>query len=272
MTDRAATFVLGAQDPEMREIERVLAADGRAFVHAARGRRRVDARSAYDADGVVRVGADLVPRQALLLPKAPVVFVECRLPGRVPQRRIDHHHPGDPGFDAGPERYLEGSSLGQLLALLGREPTPLQRLLAAGDHCLTAAYQGACEGVDPDELLALRAAWQARTSGRTLTAVIEGLLDAAGRARARFDARTGEARFLDPTEVPRDLPEGAARAGVPVRYRAWTPDGGLKEMFKGGSPAAVERFMAEHRAAGRPVYGNPLRGYAGTYHAGSGTP
>ena len=44
--------------------------------------------------------------------------------------------------------------------------------------------------------------------------------------------------------------------------------GVLKEMFKGGSPAAVEAFMAEHREAGRSVYGNPHRGYAGAYWGG----
>jgi hypothetical protein len=41
-----------------------------------------------------------------------------------------------------PERYLEGSSLGQVLRLVEREPSETQRLLAAADHCLTAAYQG----------------------------------------------------------------------------------------------------------------------------------
>jgi hypothetical protein len=174
--DKDCTFVLGAQDLEMREIERVLDSAARACVHAARGLRRATSRTAYEADGVVRVGSDLIPRSALLLPKAPVVFVECRLPGREPVVRVDHHNPGDPGYDAGPARYLEGSSLGQVLALLESEPTQTQRLLAAGDHCLTAAYQGACQGADPNELLELRAAWQARMSGRTLSDVIGGIL------------------------------------------------------------------------------------------------
>jgi hypothetical protein len=42
----------------------------------------------------------------------------------------------------------------------------------------------------------------------------------------------------------------------------------LKEMFKGGTPQAIELFMDEHRTAGRAVYGNPYRGYAGTYWSG----
>ena len=53
-----------------------------------------------------------------------------------------------------------------------------------------------------------------------------------------------------------------------MRYRQLLPDGVVKEMFKGGSPDAIERFMEEHRSAGRPAYGNPYRGYAGAYWGG----
>ncbi|HEX7690385.1 MAG TPA: hypothetical protein VF453_21945, partial [Burkholderiaceae bacterium] len=206
-----------------------------------------------------------VPRPAVLPPRAPAVYVECDLPGRSPVARVDHHHPGDAGYEMPPGRYLEGSSLGQVLRLLEREPSPTQRLLAAGDHCLTAAYQGACPGVDPGDLLFLRAAWQAKVGGRTLSDVVTGITEAAARVRGRHDCATGEARFLDPTRLPSDLPEGAAYAGLPVRYRMLLPEGVLKEMLKGGTPAAVETFIAEHEAAGRPAYGNPYRGYAGAY-------
>jgi hypothetical protein len=269
--DKDCTFILGSQDPEMREIERVVDSEGYASLHAARGSHRANPRTAYEADSVLRVAHGRALRPAVLLPKTPVVFVECFLRGYEPVLRVDHHNPGDPGFGAGPERYMEGSSLGQVLALLGREPTQTQRLLAAGDHCLTAAYQGACKGVDPGDLLELRASWQALVGRRTLSDVIGGILDAAERVRANHVGELGESRFLDPTDVPRDLPEGAAYAGIPVRYRALLPDGVMKEMFKGGTPAAIERFMEEHRAAGRVVYGNPYRGYAGTYWPGNAT-
>lgn len=263
--DKDWTFVLGAQDPEMREIERVIGDAGLARLHAARGGRRCSPMTAYAADGVIEQGLDGIARARVLPPKAPAVFVECTLLGREPAARVDHHHPGDPGFDAGPEDFLRGSSLGQVLSLLEREPTETQRLLAASDHCLTAAYQGRCPGVDPDELLFLRASWQAKISGRTLSDVIDGILDAAKRVKRHHDSEFSESRFLDPTQIPRDLPEGSAYAGIPVRYRALLPDGVLKEMFKGGTAEAVEAFMAEHRAAGRSVYGNPHRGYAGAY-------
>jgi hypothetical protein len=266
--DKEIRFVLGAQDPEMREIERVVQDAGFERVHAAKGRRRVSPRTAYAADGVVVVGSDLIPRPAVLPPKAPAAFVECAVVGHEPVLRVDHHHPGDAGYEATPEHYLRGSSLGQVLQALEREPTATQRLLAASDHCLTAAYQGACPGVDPHELLFLRASWRAKVSGRTLSDVIEGILDAAQRVRRHHDSEFNESRFLDPTEVPLDLAEGAAYAGLPVRYRELMPEGVLKEMFKGGTADAVASFMAEHRDAGRPVYGNPHRGYAGSYWPG----
>lgn len=272
MIDKDCVFVLGAQDPEMREIERVVSADGHAFVHAARNRRRCNPKTAYEADSVVLVGPDMIPRPAVLPPKAPAVFVECRLIGHEPVARVDHHHPGDAGYERAPQDYLLGSSLGQVLQLLGREATDTQRLLAASDHCLTAAYQGECPGVDPQELLFLRASWRAKVSGRALSDVIGGILDAAQRVEQRHDSALGESRFFDPTELPPDLAEGAAYAGLAVRYRELLPEGVLKEMFKGGTPTAVAAFMDEHRGAGRHVYGNPHRGYAGAYWPGRTAP
>lgn len=265
MIDKEWVFVLGAQDPEMREIERVLRRDKHSFVHAAYRGERCVARTAYEAGNVVRMSRAGHPMPAVLLPAAPAVFVECTVQGHEPVMRVDHHHPGDPGYEKTAEAYLEGSSLGQVLRLLEMEANETQRLLAAADHCLTAAYQGICPGVDPGELLFQRAAWQAKMSGRTLSDVVDGIFHAAKQVHRHYDSESGEALFLDPTEVPLDLAEGAAYAGKPVRYRQLLPGGEIKEMLKGAQLAHIERFLAEHRAAGRKVYGNPHRGYAGAY-------
>jgi hypothetical protein len=69
---------------------------------------------------------------------------------------IDHHRPGDPGYEAPPEHFWEGSSLGQFCRHLGASPTERDLLIAAGDHCLGAAYAGRCPGVDPQRLRAFR--------------------------------------------------------------------------------------------------------------------
>src|SRR5690606_38765274 len=55
-----------------------------------------------------------------------------------------------------PHEFMEGSSLAQLLRLLGLEPTQEQRVICAADHCLTAAYRGECPGVSPQELAEFR--------------------------------------------------------------------------------------------------------------------
>ena len=264
MVDKEATFVLGAPDPEMREIVRVLKKSGRVFVQAAKDRVAVIPRNAYDANGVLET-PPAGRREALLLPQSPAVFVECTVLGHDPVLRVDHHHPGDPGYAKPPERYLEGASIGQTLRLLEQEPTATQKIIAAADHCLTAAYQGRCPGIDPGELLFLRASWRARATGRSLMDVVDGIFHAAKLVRRCYDSEYGESVFLDPTAVPPDLQEGAAYAGRPVRYREWFDRSQLKEMLKGAAPAHIERFMAEHRDLGREVYGNPYRGYAGAY-------
>jgi hypothetical protein len=265
MVEKEFTFVLGARDPEMREIAKVLGEENRAFVHAAKDEAPVSARTAYDADGVVHLSRSGRGLPALLVPQAPAVFVECTLRSHAPVLRVDHHNPGDPGYAMPPERYLEGASIGQTLELLEREPNATQRLLAAADHCLTAAYQGACPGIDPKELLFLRASWRARITGRSLTDVVDGILHAAKEVRRNYDSELGESLFLDPTEIPPDLAEGGAYAGRAVRYRDLFPGGAQKEMLKGAAPEHIERFLAAHRARGHEVYGNPYRGYAGAY-------
>jgi hypothetical protein len=265
MVEKESVFVLGARDPEMREIAQVLGKVQLDFVHAARDGFAVSPRSAYDADGVVNFVRPGRAEEAVLPPQAPSVFVECTVRGREPQLRVDHHHPGDPGYDKPPERYLEGASIGQTLQLLEMDPTPTQKLLAAADHCLTAAYQGCCPGVDPKEVLFLRASWRSMTSGRSLMDVVEGIFHAAKQVGRHYDSEYGESVFLDPTQLPPDLAEGAAYAGRPVRYREWFRGPVVKEMLKGAAPGHIERFMLDHLARGREVYGNPYRGYAGAY-------
>jgi hypothetical protein len=265
MVDAQSTFLLGAQDPEMREIQRVIAAAGMKYLHAAHSGIRCSARNAYLANGAVLAGYGRGSRVAVVLPNAALIMVECHLLGHVPVKRVDHHYPGDPGYHRSPREYLAGSSLGQVLMLLGREPDNTQRLIAAGDHCLTAAYQGQCPGVDPHELLFLRASWRATMSGRSLGDVMTGILNAARQLEKHFDSEIGESVFLDPVDVPLDLAEGAAYAGKPIRYRELLPGGELKEMLKGATPESIERFMQAHLQAGRSVYGNPFRGYAGAY-------
>ena len=84
----ASVFVLGASDPEMRAIARLLAETGAPFVYATVDNKRVYPANAYDATAPAEVGKALSHGGQAWL-------VECI--GSVPPgaARIDHHHAGD---------------------------------------------------------------------------------------------------------------------------------------------------------------------------------
>lgn len=141
------TFVLGAEDPEMREIEKILSDQRLHYVIATKNGIRVKNSNAYDADKVAS--------------KNIVVMIECICSSSSFAQtiyKIDHHFPGDLGYGAPPEKYWGASSIGQLINFLQRlglniQITKEQKLIAAADHCLRAAYDGKCPGIEPKELM-----------------------------------------------------------------------------------------------------------------------
>jgi hypothetical protein len=155
-------FVLGAMDPEMREIEEVVNAylddriergESGGVLYAAKDGASVAPSTAYKANGLVRKDGQPAEMPGDV---TRVVTVECGVQGLKAHVRVDHHNPGDVGFGFGPEKFWEGSSLGQICELLEVEPTIEQRIAAAADHCLNHAYQGKCPGIDPSALRAWR--------------------------------------------------------------------------------------------------------------------
>ncbi len=168
-------WVLGAQDPEMNAIEKILRESGEHIAYAVDERgARVAPSSAYRAtDAVDEAGAvvDLAGSQ--------VYFVECAIPG-VTGTVIDHHRPGDPGYGQPPAEFLSASSIGQTIKVLAMDELPEDIVIAAAaDHCLAAAYRGECPGVDPEKLLKWRVETRARHQGRA----VEDILADVERAR-----------------------------------------------------------------------------------------
>ena len=136
-------FLLGADDPEMRRIEEILKTKGIIYDYARVNGRRVHPGNAYQADPVAR---------SFLWQ---FMVVECAFSGMSADTVIiDHHRPGDPGFNKGPVLYWEASSLGQFYRLLPlSEPNQSDRVLAAMDHCPVAAWRSECPGITPQEIL-----------------------------------------------------------------------------------------------------------------------
>lgn len=293
-------WLLGAPDPEMALIERLLRSLGEQVLVATCQGRRVSPASAYraqppDAGGVLYlVECDCVPAYP-----GPVV-------------RVDHHRPGDPGYGQSPERFLQASSLGQVLLLtrehpgfwapdawwLGGRPIratseePLQlrhdgwgilhpsgdtvRLAqeivfgAAADHCLGAAYRGLCPGVDPEALMRWRVETRAQFQGRSadeLLALVQ---------QARRELRTAPVIELEPGVYARDLrgrqvpelPEASAREGV-CFVADGLPDesGRVKVVCQSGTPQQIRAFLRTWGPATGlvDIYGDPERGFAGGY-------
>ncbi|GIW05191.1 MAG: hypothetical protein KatS3mg059_1811 [Thermomicrobiales bacterium] len=271
-------WILGASDPEMYYIERMLVGAGQHVMHALDGTgSRVSGASAYSISAPLPWELDAFR----------VVLVECAYDDAVMTECIDrglwshlvwidHHRDGDYGYGKPPEQFWEASSIGQVyraLMLLGimREPVRHEwRLAAAADHCLAAAYAGRCPGIDPDELAEWRIRQRARyqrVEPQVLRARVNDAIQAL-RAAPMIELAPGIAvRDMRSLEVP-ELPEAAARTGDCFVARIREPRSGrTKIVCQAGTPDQIRAFM--HIWAVRMglsgVYGDPERGFAGGY-------
>ncbi|WP_019584504.1 hypothetical protein [Thioalkalivibrio sp. ALE16] len=289
--DTGHFFILGAPDPEMARIERVLAIGSRLGLVAGYGRALcqgdpVHPKTAYSATDV----AGGVP------PGTPMVLVECGFDSEPPgvfAHRIDHHSPGDPGFDRGPVEFWHGSSIGQVVEYLYRMNDPesevnkdlAEALLpfaedlfyaAAADHCLRDAYLGACPGIDPVRL----EHWRAETRAFHQNVSPQQILSSFSQARAAVRAAQQDpVRCLRLAGKPMvrvegsvsDLPDAACQMGVPVEYthEHHKETGRCKVGILGADPDMIAAWMSERapELGLEDVYGSPVRGYAGGYRA-----
>ncbi len=311
-------WVLGASDPEMARIEEVLRARGEAVVHATRGGARVRAGDAYRADMapieaeavvLVECGGETLDRCSVCRDRAsgrgdglglsdrgtwgglgPCGDCHAWPSGGVAgPRRCDHHAPGDVGYGLGPEHYLRASSLGQVLALLGLPATHEDRLIAAADHCLGAAYRGECLGVYPDQLLADRVRRQAAFRGVDEMVVrieIQRAREAIAEAPMVQIAGVEDAPHTDDhgwkmsvCDGCRDYPilvhdlrgryvpglvEAAAVTGA--EYVSGPLPGERTKYTVSGRPETVRAWLARAERDGmHDTYGDPARGFAGGY-------
>jgi|FLYK01.1.fsa_nt_gi hypothetical protein len=139
---------------------------------------------------------------------------------------------------------------------------------AAADHCLAAAYRGACPGVHPDKLMRWRVESRARFQGRPVEEVLADVERARQRLRAapRLKELAGAAD-LRGEEIP-ELPEAAAREGIAF---VGTPrpgrDGRRKMVLQCAGPEHLAAWPSWAKAQGLvDLYGgDPTRGFAGGF-------
>lgn len=246
-------FILGAPDPEMEEIERVVSAAGHMVRYALLRQSRVKAEQAYFADSLNAP----IPKDATL------VFVECSVLGLNADVQIDHHRQGDAGFGQPPKKYFESSSIGQTLNYLNIVPTDEQKIVAAADHCPTQAYMGMCPGVSPEALKAWRTSTRAARRGVTPEEMDATIL--AAKATLEKAERIEVGGCLLPWVADRkgEITEASARFNLPFLYAEPLNDGRTKMGIMGAAPAIIAAWMRE--CGLKRVYGDPARGYAGGY-------
>jgi len=147
---KKSIVIFGAPDIEEQRARKIATTHGLILATATSSGAIVNPMTAYRADGYIAESDSEI--------ESCIIF-ECSPSAAVGLKVIaccDHHNPGDVGFGLSAEKYFEASSLGQLVKFLGVEPTQEDRVIAAADHCLAAAYAGQCPGVTAEEVLAMR--------------------------------------------------------------------------------------------------------------------
>lgn len=140
--------------------------------------------------------------------------------------------------------------------------------VAAADHCLAAAYRGECPGVDPDGLMRWRVASRSLHQGRSESQVLADIETA--RELLRNLRKPGD-EYVDLRDhhahIP-ELPEAAAREGIPFIATVPSKDGRKKVVLQAASQELVRRFLSgEIVPSLDDLYGDPARGFAGGYTA-----
>lgn len=183
---KKALFILGAPDDEMDAIQEILEALHIAYMlaldeHGKRISLRSADKVAISTSVIVHGGQDRVDEKWRSNDYTHIFWVEC-IPLQLHQQWIinncekqyylNHHRPGDAGYNLPPEQYWSASALGQVINVIrcpprGLQITPKTMLdinvitqprawllehIAAADHCLRDAYRGRCPGISPVSL------------------------------------------------------------------------------------------------------------------------
>lgn len=264
-------FCIGADDLEMRMIEKLLTDTGLPFVYAQVSEKRCHPGNAYKADPV-EVPAE---HRLVIVECEPVNFAD--FPDAL---RIDHHRPGiDATADMGPGQYWEAASIGQLHRLLGKEPDRNATVMAAFDHCFPAAVRGECPDVSAGDVVLLKAVEIAKATNVTEVTVHEHI----DRFRRLVGDGTpcvwiNEQGVIDlrshDLDVGYSLDYLSAQVAVAMSGKIAllrgrdTADGPDRITIYGNTTSRiVEAFMKDWAPARGLVgiYGAPARGYAGGY-------
>ena len=289
------TFLLGAADPEMETIKKALVSVYNSYgikpnvAQAMLNSQPVTPASAYKAtraeylDKGIECTVTRKENGYFGINDTDVVFIECLLPevGKASNFVVDHHNPGDLGFDGKPEQYWESSSIGEVYRLLqsrGASPAVLDSAfgkdryyIAAADHCPAHAFKGLCPGIDPYYLLQMRASQGAEFLGISIDAWLDKLAAARDKLSALPMVETPYGKYAVATENIDFLNHASMVDGIAVEYRMFPnptivqKDARIKVGLLGAEPELIRYWMEKAIDAYDDVYGSPERGYCGAY-------
>jgi hypothetical protein len=260
-------FVLGADDPEMREIEHILKAQEQSYEYAMASGKRVHPGNAYKADEVES--------------KKWLVLIECEpaLTSAMNAIHLDHHRLGDAGYGMSPAQYWEASSLGQLCSLLDIQTiTHDQYVLAAMDHCPANAIRGECPGIKAREIVDRKVQEIALATKLSPSVVSLRIVEFREKLEHLPEVKIGNQQLKDMRSF--DTGEGYSLnylccqvatlvSGYAVILLTHDRGDTRKKYTIAGhcTPETVQAFMDEWAPSQDLVgiYGVPSRGYAGGY-------
>lgn len=295
MRYKTFTYILGAMDLEMATIKHLLQTEGCIVVNATvDGFQKVRASAAYSS---------------VETPSQSTVWIECcSAKGKAALRNsgavlLDHHHKGDSGYDVGPEDYLRGSSIGQLLYFMvqngylprwekvhtyekdgysyeggraylsyhgAKYAVPYEyKYAAAADHCLANAYKGACPAIDVEALKMWRLTKLATFKKMTTTKLMELITKEEEILKKCPIIMMGEYKVIDARQE--DLyhsKEAGANIGMPLlTSKELSTATGAKVMLQATNQEVISYFMEEWAIEMdmTSVYGNRNRGIAGGF-------
>lgn len=275
MTKSVSVYLLGADDPEMREMERILKLHQQQVEYAMKDGVRCHPGNAYKADGYFP-SCFMMPIEYI----DHIVMIECdaSTPEGTEVMHIDHHRQGDPGYGLPSEQFWLASSLGQLCEYLGINPDHSQVILAAMDHCPASAIRGECPGVTAQEVVDRKIDEIAKATGVSHDEVRQRIAELTERLEVASSVEIGGQEL-------RDMRPWDTGSGYSLDYlcsQVATLAGGygvlLKTHDRGDSrekwtiaghcsPQCVAAFMTEWAPVQglMGIYGVPNRGYAGGY-------
>jgi len=267
----------------MERIAEVLQESDQVFSWATKDGKLVNPASTYSADPVQINGFDAI---------VCVESMPSSLPVGAKKIVVDHHRPGDPGYDKGPSEFWQATSLGQIYKLLLLPAPPKKDLvLAAMDHCFTAAIRdGMCPGIASEDVKALRITNIAKTTGTSEQDVLnkvqsfDGFLNRVQRFEGFYvsanEVTIGSQKIKDMRHI--DLGTGysldllAAQTSIALcggtallRHRDAGDAREKNTIYGRAEPMTIIAFKDNWAASQGLVepYGVPERSYAGAYAA-----